>query len=480
MENRTSIHKSTITALPLLTGLFFSVIQLLAQPKQVLDAWKSEPRLSSASFGICLAEAKSGQVIYSYQQDLFLIPASTLKLFTTGAAAALLKPNFKFETQFAYTGQLERGVLNGDLVIIGGGDMTLYSEHFDTTNLLKNWVLQIKKSGIKKINGHVIVDNTKWPRRIPDHWIWSDISNYYGAAPVPLSYKDNKFRIWLKSTAEGSPAEIIKTDLPKTYTEMQIECKVIAKGNADQAYVYGNPFGYARWMEGCIPANKSNYDIEAALPDPGLLCAIEIFNALKANEIEITGQPLCESNNGPSIAGKLFSHYSPSLERIIRIANLKSNNLFTEGLVYALGEGNYQRGLASIKDFWAKKGITQKEFVMYDGCGLSRSNLVTATAFRKLLFAVYNDSILSKCILPSLPTSGLDGSMAHVGKGTPLEKNMRAKTGYIEHVRAYAGYLKNKQGKDLLFVILLNNYHCNPAEARLLIEKMMLGFWGQN
>ena len=476
MNGCAMISRKLTALFTLCIGLFLYIPCQKAQPAQLVNNWKKEPRLSSASFGICLAEAKSGKVVYSYNPDLFLIPASTLKLFTTGAAAAILKPNFKFETQFAHTGSLENGILNGNLVIIGNGDVTLYSEHFDTTNLLKNWIQQLKKAGIKKISGNVLVDNTKWSFHLPDHWIWSDISNYYGVSPFPLSYKDNKFRIWLKSYAEGLPAELIKTDLPVGFNAMQIECKVLAKGNSDQAYVYGNPFGYKRWIEGTIPANKALYDIEAALPDPGLLCATEIFIALKANGIEITGQPICENQTAPIITGKFFSHFSPPLDKIIRIANQKSNNLFSEGLVYALGNGNYLKGLSIIKDYWSKQGISQKELIMYDGCGLSRSNLVTAEAFRKMLHSVYSDSLLSKCILTSLPISGVDGSMAHVGKGTFLEKNMRAKTGYIEHVRAYAGYLKNKQGKDLLFVILLNNYHCNPAEARQLIEKMMLSF----
>lgn len=447
-----------------------------AQPAAVINAWKNDARLASASYGLVLAEAQSGKEIYSFNKNLFLVPASTLKLFTTGAAAALLKPSFRFETSFSYTGGFVDGTIQGDLVVVGNGDVTLYSEHFDTTGLLLKWVQQLKKAGVKKISGNLIAADTKWHPNLPDHWIWSDISNYYGAAPLPFSYRDNKFKIWLRSYSEGSQVEIVGTEPPQLFQQMQLTCSIIAKGTSDQAYVYGDPFGYNRLIEGSIPANKSRYDIDGAMPNPGLWFATDLYKALKANGIEITGKPLCEKNVSPQIQGKLFSHYSPTLDKIIRVANSKSNNLFTEGLVYAIGNGNYKQGLKAIKDYWSKKGISQNELFMYDGCGLSRSNLVTPEAFKKLLSVVYNDSLLSKSIWPSLPICGKEGSMAHVGKGSLLENNMRAKTGHIEHVRAYAGYVKNRQGKELLFIILLNNYNCNPSEARLLIEKMMLSF----
>ena len=64
--------------------------------------------------------------------------------------------------------------------------------------------------------------------------------------------------------------------------------------------------------------------------------------------------------------------------------------------------------------------------------------------------------------------------MSSMGKGSAIENNLRAKTGYINRCRAYCGYVKSKSGKELAFSIVFNNYHCSAREAKLKIEQFML------
>jgi D-alanyl-D-alanine carboxypeptidase/D-alanyl-D-alanine-endopeptidase (penicillin-binding protein 4) len=87
---------------------------------------------------------------------------------------------------------------------------------------------------------------------------------------------------------------------------------------------------------------------------------------------------------------------------------------------------------------------------------------------------MYHDSLLFKPFYNSLPQAGLSGSMRNIGKGTFIEKNMRAKTGYISRARGYCGYVKTKAGKDLTFSILFNNYNCNPSEMKVKIETFLV------
>jgi len=450
---------------------------LESQPESIIKQWTNDSRLSGASYGVILMDAKSGKSLYAHNAKQLLVPASTLKLFTTGAALAILGPKYRFETTIGFDGFFDKstGTLNGNLIIKSNGDVTLNSEHFDTLLFLKKWINQLKKIGLKKINGSVIANSNFWKPKIPDHWIWGDISNYFGASPSPISYRDNKFTILLSSGSEGSKVKV--TEVVPTYLQphLNITCEVVARGNTDQAYVYGDPNGYSKSIHGSIPPNRKRYAIEATLPQPDLWLAAELHHALIAEGVSITDTYRREPDQNLKQTA-FFIHYSPTLDRIVNIANLHSNNLFTEGLVYAIGNGDYALGIESIKKYWVSQGVSPQALIMYDGCGLSRSNLVTPQAFQTLLVKTFNDSILGPVIIPSLPVSGKNGSMSQVGKGTILEGNMKAKTGYIEHVRAYTGFLKNKAGRDLAFVILLNNYTCSPSEARKLIEKLMMSF----
>jgi D-alanyl-D-alanine carboxypeptidase/D-alanyl-D-alanine-endopeptidase (penicillin-binding protein 4) len=64
--------------------------------------------------------------------------------------------------------------------------------------------------------------------------------------------------------------------------------------------------------------------------------------------------------------------------------------------------------------------------------------------------------------------------MTNMGKGTSIENNLHAKTGYINRCRAYSGYVTNKKGRVLAFSIIFNNYNGSAREAKLKIEQWML------
>lgn len=65
-----------------------------------------------------------GDTLACINPGLKLVPASNVKLVTTGLALGLLGPDFRFETRIAYSGSITNGVLKGDIYIIGGGDPT--------------------------------------------------------------------------------------------------------------------------------------------------------------------------------------------------------------------------------------------------------------------------------------------------------------------------------------------------------------------
>ena len=138
-----------------------------------------------------------------------------LSLLTSAAALELLGPGYCFKTQLGYTGNLNKstGLLTGDIVIKGGGDPALGSQYFKDhyRNFLTDWITTIKKLGIKKIEGRIIADDTRYDNQpVPPKWIWEDIGNYYGAGTYGLSVFDNMFEIHFRTYGEGSIPEITR------------------------------------------------------------------------------------------------------------------------------------------------------------------------------------------------------------------------------------------------------------------------------
>ena len=98
---------------------------------------------------------------------------------------------------------------------------------------------------------------------------------------------------------------------------------------------------------------------------------------------------------------------------------------------------------------------------MYDGSGLSRSDLVTARAEVDLLTAMARHP-LAMAFRNSLPIAGVDGSLKKRMIGTKGEGRVFAKTGSLRHVNAIAGYVDTRSGRRLVFSIIVN-HHTRPS-----------------
>lgn len=452
-----------------------------SQISSVIESWKADKDLKSATLSFCVIDVKTGEIVSEFNSHQYVIPASTQKVITTGAALGTLGAGYRYSTKIYHTGTFskETGIINGDLIIYGTGDPTLQSENFtkDTNQVTDKWAQVLKEKGVKEIKGKIIGDASFFDRTIPGNWIWADINNYFGVAPCGLSYNDNKFKIIYTSKEAGSKATVEKTIPAYCNNTICINSNVIAKGTEDDAFVYGDPFSYTKEVAGKIPPNKNNFEVEAALPDPALLCAEKFSNSLAKAGIKYNLK-LIESNykrpDSTITKQLLHSHWSPSLERIIYFTNLKSNNLYCETILRSVGKGSMYLGIDAVKAYWQKKGLDVSELFMVDGSGLSRANTVTTNFQASLLNKIYNDSSLYKIFNNSLPVAGKSGSMSNIGKGKLIENNMRAKTGYINRARGYCGYVKSKSGKDLAFSVLFNNYNCSAKDAKVKIEKFLV------
>lgn len=457
-----------------------------------INQLNADPDLKYGSWSLCVITADSGKAIAEVNADKSLIPASTLKIFTTGAALKLLGTDFRFETTLETDGSYDSltGTVNGNLIIKGSGDPTLDSKYFrqeKDSSILQKWAVILRKKGIKTITGQVIGDASLFGTNpLPDGWTWGDIGQYYGAGTCALTYRDNSYTLVYNTTGLGS-ARLLKT-IPNQLG-FTINSDVKIGGARDEAYVYGAPYGTVHYITGRIPKDVPAYEVDAALPDPALQCANDFYTALIASGIRIgnnTATTLRAQQLNPGYKAKtlprhlLHQQFSPPLSEIVYYTNLKSDNIYAESLLRTLGrvKGNgisIEDGLTVVKEFWQKNGVKISGFFMTDGSGLSRSNAVTtrqqATALRSIIS--FSETEYA-AFLASLPVAGKSGSLATIGKGTLAENNLSAKSGYITRARGYSGYVKTKSQKLLCFSILANNYSCTAAEMKKKLERILV------
>jgi len=472
---------------------YFSFFQLHSQSTTKLNAvienLKKDNALKHASWSICVMNTKKDSAISEYNSTISLVPASTMKIVTTGAALSILGSDFKFETKIQYDGILDTitGLLKGNLYIIGGGDPTLESEYFkdkkDSLTTTEKWAAILKSKGIKKIDGAIIGDASIFEdNMIPSQWIWGDMGNYFGAGACGLTYHDNKYTLYFRSGTIGTKTSINKI-LPDV-TDLQIINTVTSGGNDDNAFIYGSPYSNYRLVQGTIPVNKNNYEVDGSIPDPALFCAQSMEQSLKAIGIAVskkatTIRALKETTEfSETNKQTLYTHHSPPLEKIVYWTNLKSINLYAEHLLKYIsykkvGIGRETDGTEIISTYWKDQGVDVSGFFMNDGCGLARANVITTKTETQILRLMSKGKNFN-AFYNSFPIAGKSGSLGSLCEGTCAENNMRAKSGYITRARGYAGYVKNKKGELLCFSVLANNYECTPTEMKLKLEKLLI------
>jgi serine-type D-Ala-D-Ala carboxypeptidase/endopeptidase (penicillin-binding protein 4) len=476
-------------------GLLVFTVESYAQTKSALeseiDFLKIDADLKAASWSVFAIETVSGKVLAAYNPDIVLEPASVLKIVTTGAALAILGPDYRFETKLEYSGSIDKnGYLHGNLYITGSGDPTTGSDRFgklcSTDSLFAEFKAVLRKNNIRHISGKIIADASVFTDNpMAYSWGWEDIGNYYASGAWGINVNENLYRLYFDAGKKiGDKAELTRMEPEAEGISFINHVKTGKSGSGDNVVIFGSPYNNQRLLEGSVPLGKMDFDVDGSLPDPPMYLILSFEKYLKHIEIyaDSSSTTLTEMEwKGKTDTNErktLTVHKSPPISEIIVPTNMKSVNLFAEALLKTIGrlkknEGSVSAGTEAITEYWSKKGIDLSGFDMEDGCGLSRKNKIST----RQLVSILNE-IKSEKYFPvfekSLPVAGVSGGMASMLKGSIAEKNLKAKTGNMEKIKSYAGYVKNAGDKEVAFAIIVNNYSCSNALLKQKLEKLML------
>lgn len=454
--------KKTIFLLLLIVSACWVKAQNLAfKLENAYAKFANSSALKYASISFTAIDNNTGNLIFSKNENMGLVPASTLKVVTSATALDLLGEDFTYKTTILYSGEIVNGTLNGDLIIKGGGDPTLGSDRWDKTSknqILNKILFNLQQSGINKITGNVIGDASAWDTQsLPIGWIWQDMGNYYGAGTAALCWNENSFDLsFAPGKTIGSAVKTINTDV-YPFLRITNELTTGKPGSGDNVYAYSAPYTSEVFLRGTYGIDLKK-QIGLSMPNPALAMAYDVAAFLNQNGYG-TEDFIAQLNPLKTKDNKLlFNITSPPLSEIVYWFNQKSINLYGEQMVRTLAEKlgkstSTVEGLKVINDYWEKRGVEADALRIVDGSGLSPSNRVSAAAMVKVLSYAKTKPWFNTYI-----------------KSIPLQNNQKMKSGTIANVLAYTGFAGS--ANEISFSLIVNNY----TESTSQMRQMMYNF----
>lgn len=429
-----------------------------------LDRILADPLLEGAQVGVVVRDATDGTTLYSRNATQRLLPASNTKLLTAAAALETLGPGYRFSTD-VLTGGRDSGASVDRLYLRGDGDPTVLAADYDRL------AAQVAKAGIRRV-GRLVADDTAFDDvRLGADWAWDDEPYYYAAQVSALTVapdSDYDAGSVILNVAPG------RTDGAGARVSVEPANRLVRVVNRARTGPAGGQPSVSLVREhgsntvtvtGTVPAGGAPVREWATVWEPTDLAADVFRGALERHGVRVAGAPV--RGTTPAGARTVAHHASMELTGLLVPFVKLSNNGHAEVLTKAMGRkaggrGDWPTGLAAGARALAGLGVESAKLRLKDGSGLSRQDLVSAEQFGRLLLAARSRPWF-QAWYAALPVAGdpdrlVGGTLRSRMRGTPAERNVRAKTGSLTGVSGLSGYLTDRSGRPLVFSVLTNNY----------------------
>ena len=470
------------------------------EAQKAIDEICAKEPLRSALVGV-LAVRADGDTVVAVNHRQKLVPASNVKLLTTGMALQLLGANFRFETRLGYTGTIEDGTLHGDVYILGGGDPTTGSRSESTEAIgttFGTWAQLLFDAGIRRIEGRILGD----PRYFTDHtpqnlgWTFDDLGTYYGAGPSGLNFFENAQNFYITPGASGSAVNY-RVQYPETpWMHYENHTVTGAARSSNTLYYVTSTLAPVGEIAGSFPVDRRGYTLECSNTFGAFTCAYYFHNFLRTQGVEVRGgwgdithlgeirtslelgaaRTPAPAVDSIRIAG---SAWSAPLADIVADTNRESDNFYAEALLKViamhLDKTARQDDLDDASDAGLRKLGLRPDGAcrQFDGSGLSRKNYVSPDFFVRFLRKMMALPVWN-AFFGSLPVPGEKGTLENRFDKAPQEfkDRIHMKSGSMNGVRCFSGYILASDGdpkKTIIFSLLVNN--C-PAPSYQLVPAM--------
>ncbi|WP_445174332.1 D-alanyl-D-alanine carboxypeptidase/D-alanyl-D-alanine endopeptidase [Microcoleus sp.] len=478
-------------AVSLLTLLLGNSPQVIAQVPEVpgdicpgelgvqVDTIANRPEFSRSRWGILIQPLSSTATLYSRDAQKYFIPASNVKLLTTAAALQKLGADFRIKTS-VYSDE------NGSLYVVGRGDPSI------TEDQLESLAQQLKRRGVDRVNELIGDDSYFQGSAVNPNWEWEDAQAGYGAPINSLIFNQNAIELLLSPQELGQPLKVTFAE-PKLANQWQIQNNSVTVAQNESEFIeVGREFDRpAILVSGQLKVGAESESAYVAVVNPANNFLQHFQQVLAAEGIPVK-QALVASVSR-NFNQELATVESPPLAELVRETNRESNNLYAEVLLRLLGkvtgkmpvpqtltgkmpvpqEDTGEIGLKELKTALTQLGVNPNSYILADGSGLSRHNLISPEALVQTLRFMANSPAAS-IYRQSLPIAGESGTLKNRLNSTPNRVILQAKTGTLSGVSALSGYIEVPDYEPLVFSIIVNQSDLSAASMRSATDEIVL------
>lgn len=406
-----------------------------------------------------VVDLTTGEVLFEHAAETPLIPASNMKLMVITAAVDAFGPDHKLKTVLSIRGR--------DLVVVGGGDPAFGDEKLcasrgePITAVFRAWAEKLAAAGVKQVSGDLVIDDSLFDATyVHSNWPADQFQAWYEAPIGALNFNANCADVTLSPAAPGKPA--VARLVPGNVL-LQLVNQTTSGGK------HGPSLRRKRGTDSLVvagPVAKNCKLGPVTVRDPGLYFGHVFKTVLASKGIRVAGKVVRESvkagPDGVPDGGHVVAvHAAPITDATIR-AGRDSLGMMAEGLLKLLGShesgrGTWATGRAAMAKFFARAGVSEGQFVVDDGSGLSRANRLSVKAVTQVLaYAHKLPGGKFQAIRDSLARPGREGTLKRRMRDAPVRDRVHAKTGYINGVRTLAGFVEASNGHMLAFAFFYN------------------------
>jgi D-alanyl-D-alanine carboxypeptidase/D-alanyl-D-alanine-endopeptidase (penicillin-binding protein 4) len=450
---------------------------------RVADSIIRTPPLHRAHLGIMVYDPESKRVLYDHNGARRFVPASNQKLWPTTTALHVLGPDFRYQTPV-----LAVGVTQGtaaSVIVVGSGDPTWSARfHGDDHAVLDMLADSIIAAGIRRIAGDLVIDASAFDAAIiPGAWTFGNLNGTSAPPTGAFVVAEGLFRVRTRpGTAAGEPA-VVEPVAPEGVVPIANRT-VTTTGDRTSIDTSRGLWSDTLHVTGSIPLTVDSTSTRLPMSEPVRFAALRLAEALRSRGVNIDGDVVIVRDSAGAAELRanrnvrpIATWTSPPLRDIVAAILGPSQNWIAEQLVRTLGAqkgniGSWSAGLRVERQFLADVvGIDTAALRMNDGSGMSPQNLVAPEAVVKILeFA--RTAPWSADFRAALAAPGRPGTLNR--RLVDLTGRLEGKTGTLNSVNALSGYVRTRDGRELIFSIMSNASGLGGDPVITAIDKLVM------
>ena len=477
----------------------------------------NRPEYQYGQWGYLEVDPSNGRTVRSLgPADRFYIPGSSTKLFSVSPTLDYLGFDHHFKTPVYAQGEVNNGTLRGNLVLVAKGDLTMGGRtapngtvsytHIDHTYAnvapgatltpenplagLNEIARQVRKSGIKHVNGNVIIDDRLFDLapRTPFVDALSFNAPNLDPWPYPITINDNLIDVQVEPGKVGEKPKVALWRPKVAPYHLEMRAKTVKAGEPTTLSVSPQTSGPVV-VSGNIAADAGKQLRVAAINDPPAFARTALIEALGSSGVSVgashTGANPSSKlpkkgsySSKDEVASYVSPPYSQYAKLILKVSHNYGANLDLCLMAVKAGSTDCNDAFPVMEKFYEKAGVDTDQVAFADGRGGNPTDRFTPEAATEVL-RYWLKQPQAKAFREMLPEMGVNGSLADNCKDCPAKGKVFAKVGTVslpDYVdgslldnESIGGYMEASPGHFHVFYLVVNGARAKNVEGAIEI-----------